>query len=227
MTGNRGRGVNDNPRGQRGGVSRGTNRQTRQSGRNSSGNEQVRVEAGGRSRGGGTRASEVGQNETTSCSFCDDSLGDNPVGCDLCPNWFHSTTLCTGLRDETINAILGPDGSAIRFICCYCRCLAPASPSNAPNDSQMGLSQLFMTVQSLAKSVQELAAQVATIVNVSPAVINNNPGNSNPPSSASNDQQFIKRTELFSEIRELEERKKRINSSIVRGIEADTSYNKN
>ena len=79
---------------------------------------QVRVDADGL-RGTSGTVTQV----STQCQFCYGSPLDNDaIGCDTCESWYHGSTLCTGLKQETIAAILGEDTAAIRFICSQCRC---------------------------------------------------------------------------------------------------------
>ena len=88
-------------------------------------------------------------------------------------------------------------------------------PPQEPSDLSAGLSQLFRTVQCLAGTVADLSRQVSTFIqNPQP------PPPSRPSEPTANTQSYMKKTELYGEIREIEERRKRINSVIVRGIDA-------
>ena len=87
---------------------------------------QVRVVAGGL-RGMSGTVTQV----SSSCQFCHGSpLDNNAIGCDTCESWYHGSSLCTGLKEETIAAILGDDAASIRFVCSKCRCSSPPARSS-------------------------------------------------------------------------------------------------
>ena len=146
------------------------------------------------------------------CGFCEERIDANPIGCDRCSLWYHPKPLCTGLRELTISAILGEDAGAIRYVCNNCRFSpqAASSPSTAGNE---GINQLYESVKSLAKTVSTLASQVGVLQSRPPH--QDGQCQHNPESA-----QFIKKADLYGEIREIEERRKRVNSIIVRGVEA-------
>ena len=157
---------------------------------------------------------------SSSCQFCQGSpLDNNAIGCDTCESWYHGSTLCTGLKEETIGAILGEDAASIRFVCSKCRCSSPSTSSSPQGASELsaGLSQLFRTVQCLASTVSDLSRQVSTFIQ-NPRPPTPLPPRPNEPTTDT--QSYMKKTELYGEIREIEERRKRINSVIVRGIDA-------
>ena len=198
---NRGRGSGPQTRGGRGGAAS----------QNTDVGSQVRVDAGGQTLRSGTDLTQVSEEEEI-CGFCKDRVDENPIGCDKCSLWYHSKPLCTGLRELTIRAILGEDAEAIRYVCNNCR-FSPRAVSSPSSPGNEGISQLYETVKSLAKSVSTLTSQVSALV--SRPTHHNCQSQSNPESA-----QFIKRADLYGEIREIEERRKRMNSIIVRGVEA-------
>ena len=151
-----------------------------------------------------------------SCGLCNALTSSDAIGCDRCPKWFHPNSQCTGLKAATVTAIQEEGGNAVRFVCTDCRC-EPISPGTT-SDSDVGnmntaLPQLYQTVKALAESVADLSKQVSLILTQSQGL----PSTGNPQAQPT---QSVNRNELFSEFREYEERKKRIDSVIVRGTSA-------
>ena len=151
----------------------------------------------------------------TKCGLCESHVGGDSIGCDHCPSWFHPTTQCTGLKQASIDCILSEGGDAIRFICSKCRCSSRTQSGNLTvggNDDVTPLSQLYQIVQALTVSVTKLTQQVTTLINQP----------MNPPlqSESSANLNLISRESLYVEMREFEERKKRSNSIIIKGINA-------
>ena len=150
------------------------------------------------------------------CGFCTSVTMSDAIGCDKCPQWFHPTVQCTGLKLPTIKCIQDEGGDAVRFVCCSCRCKPSnndsLTSSNSMSSDNIAVSQLFETVKSLAASVIELRNQVSDLTNQISSQAQRNYSD-NPSNSFS-------RNDLYSEIREYEERKKRKDSLIVRGTSA-------
>ena len=169
-------------------------------------------------QGGGTVGDQVMSdpivdNPTSSssnvkCGLCDFQVGGDSIGCDKCSSWFHPSTLCTGLRALTLDCIANEGGEAIRFVCSKCRCAPQVSnsPSNSNDDGSTPISQLFQIVQSLAVTVTNLSKQVSVLL-----------ANSSQQPLACNN--LINREDLYIEMREFEERKKRGKSVIVKGVD--------
>ena len=158
-------------------------------------------------------SSTQASNSAEMCSFCSTVVGNDAVGCDQCSAWFHPKTQCTGLSSRAIECIQSEGGDGIRFVCSACRCAASntaAGSSSSSPPSNEDLSQLFQIVKSLAESIAQLTTKVNTLCN-------SNSG------TAGNDRQGIyDRESLFTEMREFDERKKRRDSIIVKGVKTAT-----
>ena len=151
-------------------------------------------------------------NSAEMCSLCSTAVGNDAVGCDKCSAWFHPKTQCTGLSSRAIECILSEGGDGVRFVCSACRCAssttAAGSSSSAP-DSE-ALSQLHQIVKSLAESIALLTTKVNTLCN-------------SVSGTTSHERQGIfNRESLFTEMREFDERRKRRESIIVKGVRTTT-----
>ena len=144
------------------------------------------------------------------CGICSLPVGNDGIGCYRCSTWYHPTPQCTGLRAGTIKCIQEEGGDSVRYVCNGCRCKPASDQANAsdlsPDFLQSSISQLFEMVKSIAQSV----ALLTNKFNSSSDVVRDNvPNQSITPG-------FITtRESLFTEF---EERKKRKESMIVRGI---------
>lgn len=202
--------------------------------------------AGGKRKQRRVARSSRSENEETEVSFCGTcakTLDDNPIGCDKCETWVHGSEMCSGLPKDVIDVILGYSGEGINYVCMNCRVLrasgATGSPSaKADNFMAETLAQLFQQMRGMCAVLTDLAAQVRTMssqpppppppggMRAEPAA----PGahqssdtdrqhlsqSDNPPSTGSGGYRLVVRQEL----KELQEREKRKDSIIVRGIEA-------
>ena len=155
------------------------------------------------------------------CGICNFNVGDDAVGCDVCSNWFHPTPLCTGLKPEAIDIIMADPDSGVFYKCNICRCSGLSSQSpGAVRSSQTGLSdpitasQLFEMIKSLTMTVTNLANQVSVLTSREQIGRQDHVERSDG---------MISREELYSELWEFEERKKRRESLIVRGTNAQNS----
>ena len=152
------------------------------------------------------------------CSSTTDFVGEDGIGCDYCPSWFHPTSQCTGLDVHAIRCIQGDGGNAIRYCCTTCRCTNPPPKSNsgfgvsgsAVPDSAT-ISQLFLVVKSLAESVASLTGQFQRTQQ----------GNVTMGASSQNIT-GVQRESLYTEFWEFEQRKKRRGSIFVKGLVTDT-----
>ena len=164
----------------------------------------------GSSRGGAvgsisTSSSQISNN----CGLCSAVVGNDCVGCDQCPSWFHPTTQCTGLNKAELNCVKSGGGRGIRFVCSNCRCQTSQNSSAEPTVSAISasMSQLHEIVKGLAETVANLTQQVTLLI-------------SNPPQQQQSSGTFT-RESLYVEMREFEERKKRSDSLIIRGIQTE------
>ena len=165
-----------------------------------------------------TGSSDIG-NEL--CGVCNLIVGNDGIGCDQCSHWYHPSTQCTGLKLNTITCIQEEGGDSIRYVCSECRCQPrvqnPASTANLPTPgselTQNAMGQLFEMVKSIAQSVALLSTKFESII--SSNIVNSPHGQSGAVATSNNT-----RDSLFAEFHEFDERKKRKESVIVRGIEA-------
>ena len=140
------------------------------------------------------------------CGLCSVEVGDDAVGCDRCDRWYHSSVMCMGIPEGVIDNIKQYGGEGISYICTVCH-----SSSSAGGDSQgSALGQLLQTVAKLCETVQSLSDRVDSLLS----------GSTRPVLPLSNSDQLS--VLIGEECRELEERRKRVSSIIIRGITADT-----
>ena len=155
------------------------------------------------------------------CGFCSLVVGSDGIGCDQCSNWYHPSTQCTGLKTNTVRCIQEEGGDTIRYVCNECRCQSRPSTQNQTGSSNLVApdSQFTQeTVGQLFEMVKCLAQSVALLTNKFNSNLNSGLGeslsNHHNPVPSSN------RESLFAEFHEYDERKKRRESIIVRGIAA-------
>ena len=90
------------------------------------------------------------------CGTCNGDTGADAIGCDRCTNWFHPSTMCSGLPDQliaTIQQYYG--GTGIVFVCTECR----TSNNNGSDDSGGDVSQSGL-VQSPIRLILEFGSTV-------------------------------------------------------------------
>ena len=194
--------------------------------RNKMTRDSTRGGGGGRGRGGARRSTRcpviTGQNHVIPdtnnvinssnvdiCKMCSASVEEDAIGCDRCAAWFHPTTQCTGLRIEAIQLIHSDGGDGVTFVCCSCRCQQPISNAS-PGQTNETVSQLFMIVQSLAASVQQISNQITNLASNMHQMQTNSSQGSDRSSGTLN------RGELYTELFEFEERKRRKDSLIIK-----------
>ena len=144
----------------------------------------------------------------SSFSLCSIDVGNDALGCDRCDRWYHPSVLCMGIPETVIDNIKQYGGEGVSYVCTACRSGGPAG-----GDSQSGsaMEQLLRTVASLCETVQKLSDKVERCLN----------GN---VSEAPNQPNLDQLSALISEeCREMEERKKRLSSIIIRGVSARSS----
>ena len=148
-------------------------------------------------------------------------MGDDAIGCDSCSNWYHPSPQCTGLRPAAIECILKDGGHGIVFKCNVCRCSNNSSIGSDNSDMNLALAQVFEMVKSLATNVAQLTSQVSLLLSNTDG--SQQIGNLDRSHSSSGS---ITRDNLYVELREYEEQKKRSNSIIVKGTDAqnDTDF---
>ena len=165
---------------------------------------------GGGRRGFSSATGEhnVSSDDYTSCGLCDTVVGEDGVGCDRCEVWYHPTTQCTGLRDQAIQCIASDGGQGIAFVCSSCRFSLPYSPDNLSRHnkpvSQDSVNQLFEMVKAITITVGSLAETVKIQGEKCNGAHNCN----------------LDDDVLYTKFYEFEDRKKRKDSIIVKGIQA-------
>lgn len=171
---------------------------------------------------------------SSTCDNCELPVGRDSIGCDKCDKWYHPSPLCMGLSELVIEAIREAGGIGIEFICTHCR-ISPSPGSNMQGNP--ALSQLAVMVKSLCVAVAKLTDRVDHLSSQSQSVSPPQPSSTDEirnlvreemrsqsqsapplqPSSAEDIRNLIR-----DEISEMEERKKRRDSIVFRGIRADT-----
>ena len=183
------------------------------------GNPSARGRGGGGR--GGQRSSTTGElstifDDSDLCGFCSSLVQGEGVACDRCSVWYHTTQQCTGLRPNVLDIINSDGGDGIAFICCNCR----FSGANSPNGSSQSISshdsmvQLYEMVKSLATTVSSITQQVASLASTVQAL------STNQINQSSNN---IDDNTLFAKFFEFEDRKKRKDCLIVRGVQIQST----
>ena len=181
--------------------------------------------------------------EVSLCGTCSKEVDDTSIGCDKCETWVHGSAMCSGLPQAVIEAIHGYSGEGISYICMKCRVIRASGTSGSPSaksESYMAetISQLFQQMRGMCTVLMELANQVKDL---SSQVILNQAEKTHPVSQenqADREMQGQSRTHnqhntdtgpsgeyrsvVRQELRELQERDKRKDSVIVRGLEASS-----
>lgn len=187
--------------------------------------------------------SENEETQVSVCGTCAKTLDDDPIGCDKCETWVHGSVMCSGLPKEVIDVILGYSGEGINYVCMNCRVLRASGATGSPSaktDNFMAetLAQLFQQMRGMCAVLTDLAAQVHTMSSRPPPPPPPDrthseptaPGlhqssdthrqhlsqSDNPPPTGSGGYRLVVRQEL----KELQEREKRKDSIIIRGMEA-------
>ena len=164
--------------------------------------------------------SNISSNASHVCGLCSSEVGNNAIGCDACPRWFHPSPQCTGLRAAAIDCIQKDGGSGILFKCSVCRCNG-TSNSNLPTNSTTSSSELNIALAQVFEIVKSLAVNVAQMSKQMTLMLNSQTNSRQQNSSTGAVSDTFSRSDLYVELREYEERKKRVKSIIVNGIQAN------
>ena len=181
--------------------------------------------------------------EVSLCGTCSKELDDTCIGCDKCETWVHGSVMCSGLPQAVIEAIHGYSGEDISYICMNCRVIRASGTSGSPSaksESYMAetMSQLFQQMRGMCTVLMELANQVKDL---SSQVILNQAEKTRPASQEHQTDREMQgksqtrnqhntdtgpsgeyRSVVRQELRELQERDKRKDSVVVRGLEASS-----
>ena len=144
------------------------------------------------------------------CGMCRIAVGEDAIGCDSCTKWYHAKSLCTGLPENVVHTISTYGGDGISYSCNSCR-LESSSTSDVA--SPAAIKQLFRTVESLCQAVTILSNDVKLLLQ----------NQRDPGSNASGNKAEELKVSIREEIREMEERRKRRTSIIIRGLDVDIS----
>ena len=139
------------------------------------------------------------------CGLCNstDPVSNEGIGCDNCDLWFHQAPSCSGLYQQAIDTIKEFGGDGIVFICTSCRCRVSQAQTSSVHD-EGSIDQMFCVVKSLTESVAGFTSQVRKLLQ-NQAQVQYNPPN-------------FQREALYADFREFDERKKRRDSLIMRGV---------
>ena len=143
------------------------------------------------------------------CSLCSALVGNDAVGCDRCDRWYHPSVMCMGMPETVIGNIKQYGGEGISYICTVCRSGNSRGGDLGTQSSALG--QLLQTVAKLCETVQKLSDKVDGLVSGSVGGAVQMDLNSDQISAL-----------VSQECHEIEERKKRLTSIIIRGVNART-----
>ena len=184
--------------------------------------------------------------EVHQCGMCGHNVGNDAIGCDKCTNWVHPSEMCSGLPTEVIKSIQSVRGNAILFVCTNCRVKPPSSGISTRHSgtnagtggSDQLIQQLFLSVKGICAAVMELTVRLDKALSgtqIPPATAaqshpdpshgKNHPA---PPNSGNPDQANPAptddyRTVIRQEMREMQERAKRRQSVIIKGLQAQSA----
>ena len=180
-----------------------------------------------------------------SCGMCGHNVGNDAIGCDRCSSWVHPTEMCSGLPNDVIRMISDLSGDAILFVCTNCR-VKPSSnkgvstrhggsttETNFPDEL---IQQLFLSVKGICSAVMELTARMDKAFKGNHMVTppktwpqpqtryqssNHDEGNhhNQDPANPVGDYRSVIREEM----REMQERSKRRQSVIIKGMHVQSA----
>ena len=161
-----------------------------------------------------------------SCGMCNLAVNDDAIKCSSCNLAYHPSSQCTGLKPLSIQCLQEEENSAITYRCTSCRCQPVARGSADPGGDgewRAAVGQVLEIVKSLATNMSQLSLNLNAVMQQQ----NRSSQNLDQPSESAQvpqggEQTPLTRKDLYTEMFEFEERKKRVSSIIVRGIEADT-----
>lgn len=173
---------------------------------------------------GGDDKDESSANEEQYCVSCSKIAGDTAVGCDSCERWVCNTEMCSGLPKQLLDAINAYDGGGVTFICIKCRIERQSSPSKAQPQMLELIGQLFQQMQGLCSTVQGLVEKVALLSSQPKAQTEPPPTTHHPQPIQSHPKPMEQYREMVrDEVKEMQERDKRRQSVIVKGLKARTT----
>ena len=159
-----------------------------------------------------------------SCGLCGTDVSDESITCVLCSKSYHPTTVCTGLKPMTIQCLREEEESAISYTCTSCRC-SPSRVSSSPGAGNNGewniaVGQVLEIVKCLASNMSQLSTTVNRLLeDKEAATVQAHASDRIMPAIS---ETVVSKQDLYTEMWEFEERKKRQNSVIVRGTGCNT-----
>ena len=162
-----------------------------------------------------------------SCGLCDGPVESDSITCHFCDRKYHASTHCTGLKPNSIQCLREEDRSSIEYRCLTCRC-AISEPGRAPVSGNVGGDGEWKeAVGQVLNIVKSLAANISLMSNTMNSILQNQQNHPQTSTQSlairSDGEPPISRKDLYSEMWEFEERKKRSGSIIVKGTNANST----
>ena len=178
---------------------------------------------------GGDNQDESSAIDEQYCVSCSKKADATAVGCDMCERWVCNTVMCSGLPKQLLDAINAYDGGGVTFICIKCRIERQSSPSKAQPQMLELIGQLFQQMQGLCSTVcrdcHPLLSEKVTILSSQPkAQTEPTPVTHHPQPIQSHPKPMEQYREMVrDEVKEMQERDKRRQSVIIKGLKARTT----
>ena len=160
-----------------------------------------------------------------SCGFCGIHIEDQSINCISCSRKYHSSTQCTGLKALTIQCLQEEEDTALQYTCTNCRCLPVPLGATGGSDSgewKVAVGQVLEIVKSMASNMADMSRSVNMLLQNAHASNNSETGPPAAPVPQVSGGVPISRNDLYTEMHEFEERKKRVSSVVVRGTNANS-----
>ena len=164
------------------------------------------------------------------CGLCNSPTEDISLKCTYCERHYHPTTLCTGLKPLSIQCLLEEDSTALQYRCTSCRCSVNQSPGASANQGgsdgqewKVAVGQVLEIVKALATNMTQMSVTLNNQMQ-SIAIMPPQAGASSQPTPRDSAEEPVSKKELYTELWEFEERKKRASSVIVKGVEATNNH---
>lgn len=154
--------------------------------------------------------SQSGGSVVSFCGSCEAAVGQDSIGCDRCDNWFHPTSICMGVSERVIDAIREAGGAGVEYVCTQCRARPAGTCKDSPGDP--AIAQLFVMVRSLCAAIAKLTDRVDALSSHSSSAMST-------PGTSGEELRFSIREEIV----EMEERRKRKDSVIFRGVMVESN----
>ena len=168
-------------------------------------------------RGQRTPATSIAQSPCVTCCFPVKDDEESGIACDECNEWCHGSQTCTGLPSDFVKEILKHQGKGEKYVCTRCRLSPPANSSSPANPDLQSLrdclTQMFNTIAGLSNTVKSIDLRIS-----------DTPRDSVVSGGVGGTDRSDVRTIIREEVRELNEREKRKDSIIIRGLPFGEDY---